>query len=384
MLKRCLVWWSCFSGLCSVAQAQLLPYRVKTDFALYWFSERPPNRMKLWNDTVANVLENDSLGETTLHLAARMGDTVLLGLLKGRGGNLNEVNKKGESAAHLSTYSNEWEAFLWLIRNGADPNSKDKRGTNLVARCMQTNHPDELEALIRAGAIPSQVDAKGRSLLQWALEKGNLTLADLLLSKNARWQTPQLTATSPAVLIVRLGAVKLYNHLRKQGLDPAQPDVDGNHLAHHAAEAEQAEMVTLLLNTTAGPNPRNRAGETPLHWAARTNNESVIRKMLEAAADPKLTDNLGRTPLMVAALKGKRYAVEALMPVSEVNLSDRQGNTALHHAATAGDIACIEKLLAAGAKATAKNKDGNTPLELAANEQVQQRLGGKASRTKTN
>ncbi len=44
----------------------------------------------------------------------------------------------------------------------------------------------------------------------------------------------------------------------------------------------------------------------------------------------------------------------------------QNGATALHHAATCGHAAVVEKLLAAGADADVQNSGGNTALHLAA------------------
>ena len=74
-----------------------------------------------------------------------------------------------------------------------------------------------------------------------------------------------------------------------------------------------------------------------------------------------------RLPLIDAVKGGDRAAVRALIAQRvDVNAAEPDGTTALHWAVRADDREMASLLLAAGARATAANRYGVTPLRLAA------------------
>lgn len=76
--------------------------------------------------------------------------------------------------------------------------------------------------------------------------------------------------------------------------------------------------------------------------------------------------NNGITDLMIAASRGELARVEGLIAEgAEVNARDAFGYSALMYAASAGHAAVIETLLDAGADVRAKNRNHKSPLDLA-------------------
>src|SRR5262245_61127373 len=68
-----------------------------------------------------------------------------------------------------------------------------------------------------------------------------------------------------------------------------------------------------------------------------------------------------------AAMKGNRAAVRSLIAQKvDVNVPQVDGTTALHWAARADDLETADLLLRAGAKVSAANREGATPMQLAA------------------
>src|SRR5262245_45541183 len=71
------------------------------------------------------------------------------------------------------------------------------------------------------------------------------------------------------------------------------------------------------------------------------------------------------TPLIDAVKRQDAKAISALLDRGEVvDATEADGTTALHWAAERDDLAMVERLLQAGASATAANRFGVTPLEL--------------------
>ena len=117
--------------------------------------------------------------------------------------------------------------------------------------------------------------------------------------------------------------------------------------------------------------------------AARFGDVAVMRVLLETNADPTLTQKDRTTVLMLAAgagwrtgetiLGGTDYgqesdAIEAvklcLERGADVNATDEDGLTALHHAVVRGG-GVVRLLIEHGAALDAKDKRGRTPLDVA-------------------
>lgn len=106
---------------------------------------------------------------------------------------------------------------------------------------------------------------------------------------------------------------------------------------------------------------------TPLHMAAYKNQKAVVDYLLSRPGmlkDP--LDKRGTTPLMLAAAAGNLSCVESLLAGGcDVKLKSQDGSTALHKAAAQGQVAIVDKLLEAGADPKATDARGNTPEKVA-------------------
>lgn len=134
-------------------------------------------------------------------------------------------------------------------------------------------------------------------------------------------------------------------------------------------------------------------GRTALRAAAWGGHEEVVNSLLRAGASPSLPDNEGRTPLIAAAYMGHADIVDKLLSAgANVNHADSDGryfqidtyrkNTkttirrftfrtalsvaALCVAASQGHLKVVNLLLERNAEVDHKDRDGTTPLLVAA------------------
>ncbi len=139
-----------------------------------------------------------------------------------------------------------------------------------------------------------------------------------------------------------------------------------------AADVQDQEIQRIKLLIQNSPDlinaPGNGSLEPPLIQAAMSDSLRVARYLLDNQANVNVTDRQGETALTMAAAGGHRAMVELLLSRgAEVNAKDDNGYTALHQAAKYGFQAVIETLLANHADINAlPDNGGATPLFLAA------------------
>ena len=157
--------------------------------------------------------------------------------------------------------------------------------------------------------------------------------------------------------------------IRKPGTgsnDPA-PYGSGNMDSLTLVRKLKAHGADVNARVTRRPNvgvtALNFIGATPFFMAARGGDTELMRLLVELGADPLLPNEDGTTPLMVAAGVGTHSPgedagtpVEALEAVKlalelggDVNIVDKNGNTAMHGAAFK-QLPDVVKLLAANGR----------------------------------
>jgi len=144
-------------------------------------------------------------------------------------------------------------------------------------------------------------------------------------------------------------------------LGPASP-------ATSAASANDLAKTKRMLDAGLDPNARDDAGYTPLIAASRAGKVPMIRLLRSHGADPNLRDAAVNswTPLLHAIHKTQPASVAALLDAgADPNGTERDGTTPLMMAAGYGYTDIVRLLLARGANPRIATSDGITALDLA-------------------
>ncbi|XP_046690604.1 nuclear factor NF-kappa-B p100 subunit isoform X2 [Silurus meridionalis] len=160
-------------------------------------------------------------------------------------------------------------------------------------------------------------------------------------------------------------------------------DENGDTPLHLAIIHQQPAVATKLIQTFINThevkfiNKFNHLNQTPLHLAVITQQAKLVETLLRAGADPTLLDRDGRTAVHLAALAGDEAILRALLNVLGdrnyhlLNTADFSGMYPLHLAVRKGGERCLRVLVEAGARINKpEQKSGCTALHLAVKENL--------------
>lgn len=196
---------------------------------------------------------------------------------------LASANGLGETILHLAARLELEETFVTVVKS-TELTLKDRGGNSvlhLLARAQ--NVPMIARVLERAPGLVHETNGRGLTpmaeLVQSALKTGEklgkkyIATANILLSARA---------------------------------DPDSQDESGFGLLHHAVDKNETAFMENLLLKKANPNLADKKRKTPLHYAIEKKNVIAVDILLDNGADPDRTDERGWTILDYLAKAGDR------------------------------------------------------------------------------
>jgi uncharacterized protein len=397
--------------------------------ALHWAVERDAIEIvQLLIRAGANVKATNRYGATPLWLAALNGNATTVGVLLESGADPSAASDEGETALMVAARTGKVDAVNLLLARGADPNVKEQwRGQTALMWAAAEGYAPVIETLVARGA---DVDARsngGFSAILFAAREGRIAAVDALIKAGAdmndslpiRKRPPQNAPPPPpdpgpnvfllaaanahyelAAWLLDRGAdpnaapqgftaLHQVSWVRKAGISGSNnPAPQGSGTMDSLAFVRKlvAKGATLDTRVTKKPNmgvtTLNSIGATPFLLAARTADAPLMKLLAELGANPLLTNDDGSTPLMVAAGLGTNAPGEdpgtepevldavkvALDLGNDLNVVDKNGETAMHGAAYKHVPTVVHYLADKGARADVWNRPnskGWTPLKIA-------------------
>jgi uncharacterized protein len=397
--------------------------------ALHWAVERDAIEIvQLLIRAGANVKATNRYGATPLWLASLNGNAATIGVLLEAGADPSAASDEGETALMVAARTGKIDAVSLLLARGADPNVKEQwRGQTALMWAAAEGYAPVIETLVARGADVSARSNGGFTAILFAAREGRIAAVDALIKAGAdmndslpiRKRAPQNAPPPPpdpgpnvfllaaanahyelAAWLLDRGAnpnaapqgftaLHQVSWVRKAGIAGSNnPAPQGSGTMDSLAFVRKlvAKGATLDTRVTKKPNmgvtTLNSIGATPFLLAARTADAPLMKLLAELGANPLLTNEDGSTPLMVAAGVGTNAPGEdpgtepevldavrvALDLGNDLNVVDKNGETAMHGAAYKHVPTVVHYLADKGARADVWNRPnskGWTPLKIA-------------------
>jgi ankyrin repeat protein len=229
----------------------------------------------------------------------------------------NLPDEEGNALLALAAREGQLEAAQLLLENGADINGTVSVGSppypgeneTALSEAAKNNHPELVELLLENGADPNIVDTKiGLAPINWAAGMDYADIVSSLIEHGA-----DINATTPIINAVEQDAPQALQALIEGGVDVNATEED----------MAQPPLIVLLIRVNSPQSV-----------------EKIGAMLLDAGANPDLQDSLG--------------------------------NTALHYAARLNKAELIPLLIEHKAALDIENNNGQTPLDMAANDEIKE------------
>ncbi|MDR1052951.1 MAG: ankyrin repeat domain-containing protein [Planctomycetaceae bacterium] len=311
------------------------------------------------------VRAKDQFGKTPLHCAAWDNYNVdICRYLISQGADVNAKNKSDRSPLHYAAWNNSnVDICKYLISQRADVNAKDKLGWSPLHWAAWDNSLDICKYLISQGADVNAKDDFDRTPLHYA-------------AKNS-------------------SNVEVIKYLISQGADVNDREGAGFTPLHHAALSNpNVDILECLISQGADVNAKDKRGETPIDFANTWVKKQILRNASITSNPPPKTFPPNPLPptlppnspppifppsrdIFEAIKQNDLLNVQQRININAqlVHAKDPFGLTTLYIAArNCSNVEIFKYLIAQGADVNAKDRYGQTLLDVANTEEKKQIL----------
>ncbi|KAG7272603.1 hypothetical protein CRUP_033112, partial [Coryphaenoides rupestris] len=264
--------------------------------------------------------------ESPLFKACEQRSDRMVELLLRSGASVNKLNDQGATAFQEATMHDHLKVCERLVQAGAKICTTNIYGAQPFFTAAQNGSINVLNFLLSKGVIVNKQVTDGATPLYEACKNGHTSVVEALLSHNADANL----ATKSGLLPLHTATRKTHKHIVSMLLPLTRKDrvtSSGISPLHLATERSRDDILELLID--AGYDVNSQLSEehrwtyedrrsTALYFAVHNNNLEAAEMLLEAGADPNLDFF---SPLLLAVRKGNVELAALLARIATNQLS---------------------------------------------------------------
>lgn len=220
----------------------------------------------------------------------------------------------------------------------ASPNTKDDEN-NALYYCITEGFEELTNMLLDNESVDiNAANSEGTTPLIAATSIKSSQLVEKLIAKHAELNAKDSKGLTALMHAIIESDEKSVGILINNG---ALIEVDGISALHNAAETDNANILSMILEKRPNLEVKDSEGKTPLHRASAANLIENVKLLVEAGSDVNAKDETGSTPLHHATGNQSNDVIKYLcsLPNIDKNIVDKSGWTPLRIA----ELQCQEQ-----------------------------------------
>lgn len=311
-------------------------------------------------------------GESPLQIAVLRGMLDVVRRILEHGGNIHTKDCWGHTLLHVALIHQQKEIAWLLITKGADVNALNNKGDSPLHIVVSRGMLDEVKHILKYGAEINKKDNKNQTALMIAVNNHDLPIVRLLLRSGAD-VTAEDDCGYSAMHLAIMHDRNIHTDIADDGLEFSLQENQEEELPHKKAKVDYMRLAKSLIRHKA----KIIAKDTDSMTAAEDGNLPSVQLLLRSDADAnikrKSTDDSLLNPLSSTIYNYiilQSYDDVVLLLVDkgadvDVKFKSSVDNSMVHIAAKYNNCNLLRALLEIGLEFEGKNKQGQTPLDLA-------------------
>lgn len=333
------------------------------------------NKNNINNDIDVNI--RDDSGNYILTYAVLFNKIDIVELLVDRGAKLDITDNDNRSVLYIAIkygYSDMLRLLLDLNKTSIGisiVDIQDVNGNTPLHYAIGSKNIDMCRMLIEHGESNVNVkDNNGNTSLHLAVYSRDIDLCKLIIDNNGKIDSKNNTGESALHMACNIEKDDIVEYLIKSGADINAKDYEYEYTPLlYAVNRNSSKITRILLQNGADPNKQDFFGNTALHFSIIEKNHDIFNQLTAIEPSKNIINfNLynaeGKLPVHLAFEVDVYDFIKVLVPKSNQNIQDNNGNSSLHYL-TKKDMwrKFKDDLKQLKLNVFLKNKKGKTPMD---------------------